>query len=726
MAAHNLLSFADAELEFDPALTVLVGPNGAGKSNVVRLLAVAGLALDWLEDRYGGRSYPGGVEAARRALATYAAARHRGSARRPKSKLEVGLELSPAELDDLTCFVRAAIVSSVLVQQSQIAQELAAWADDQVTSRALNPLARGVLVLEHEGSTDAPWDVSYEFAVDDVVYRWVLASRLAAPLVIAPVENGPLSSSTGGRYEPMPRVLLGRAAEQPHSSELPELPPFSLGLLCRNGSVPVEAPQVQPPGGNADPELAPLRHFAELADIPLWTQPRSRVYSLAWLLRLVVQRGLVMISEQLRGVATMTAPLRPVGVYSIDEMSAQLPSNEPYALPLRLLRLKTGSLAERQRFEQVCQLFTNLAPGRGVDLSLAVTKPGRPAEEGGAESDPQTVVTIQVLHQNPAGESWELPIQVCGAGTWEALVLAEALADADGKVVVLDEPAANLHPGWQKLLRTQISQRAGTAQFVLITHSPYLLAMDSEQDLRRLVRAAPHDGTTRLARITQPITDQRAVLRDYSMSADARAMLFASGAVLLEGETELGALPLWFAKSQTAKELGDPDSRHLAFYNVGGDTHFKAPLTLLNAIGVAWVIICGGWLFDPHFRGNHIFRQVAAAGAASAGLKAFIDTYINDQATAATVTFEQATQEGAKYGIFTLARGWTRDTGEATGDESFEYFIEGLLPGQLAKAESEVGKGKSLRKGRWLAENNPCPSQVNLLYRHLVDSLDAQ
>lgn len=88
------------------------------------------------------------------------------------------------------------------------------------------------------------------------------------------------------------------------------------------------------------------------------------------------------------------------------------------------------------------------------------------------------------------------------------------------------------------------------------------------------------------------------------MSADARALLFASGAVLLEGETELGALPLWFAKSQAAQELGDPESLHLRFYNVGGDTHFKAPLTLLAALGIPWAIVCGGWLFDPQFRGT--------------------------------------------------------------------------------------------------------------------------
>jgi len=299
-------------------------------------------------------------------------------------------------------------------------------------------------------------------------------------------------------------------------------------------------------------------------------------------------------------------------------------------------------------------------------------------------------------------------------------VLAEALATAPGRVIVLDEPALNLHPGWQQLLLARLRQRAGSGQSVLITHSPYLLPVNDEDDIYRLVRADRYDGVTRLSRARRPVTDARAVVRDYSMSADARALLFAAGAVLVEGETELGALPLWFAKSPAASTLGNLQSLNLAFYSVGGEDHFKAPLTLLAALRIPWVIVCDGGPLRADKGRKHLFRQVAAAGAARPDLQAFITSTLYDCTAARQLTFVQAVKEAHSHGTFTLAPSWDRTRTDGISAESFEAFTE-ATPG-LAGAKQEVGNSKT-RQGRWLAENHPCPHAVTQLYQDIVTAL---
>lgn len=213
VTVRNLLSFAEQELELNPGLVVIVGPNGAGKSNLVRLLALAGLALEWLEERSSGMPQPGRVHQAQSALASFAAGRHRGMPDGARLRLEVGLQLDRAELDDLACFVRAAIVSSALSRQHNGQETIEAWAEEQITSESLEALAHGALVVEHQGATDAPWSVSYEFTVDGTRFAWGLASPDGSQVIRPVGEHTPprplgAMSRSGLRWS-VPQVTTG-------------------------------------------------------------------------------------------------------------------------------------------------------------------------------------------------------------------------------------------------------------------------------------------------------------------------------------------------------------------------------------------------------------------------------------------------------------------------------------------------------------------------------------
>jgi predicted ATP-dependent endonuclease of OLD family len=156
----------------------------------------------------------------------------------------------------------------------------------------------------------------------------------------------------------------------------------------------------------------------------------------------------------------------------------------------------------------------------------------------------------------------DLPIKFAGAGLWEALLLSATLPEAAGLVAMLDEPARNLHPTLQRRLLAEISGAPG--QFILTTHSPYLVPLEPADNAPGIVRFDASHAATRSRRFSPTDEPGGAQLRkELAESADARALLFAQAVILVEGGTELGALSEWFAKSDTAVRRGAPDALNL-------------------------------------------------------------------------------------------------------------------------------------------------------------------
>lgn len=730
----NLLSFDDLEVDqIDPSLTTIVGPNGSGKTNLVRLFTLVATALDWVEDRRyqmvpDPRS-PQGV------LSPYVAARYRGAAVGQPLRVELGIELTGAdEREQLACFVQSAIISTLLSWSGRRQQDgpvVAEWAVEQVTPESLAPLMCGTLVVEHPGVAHAPWQVVYQFCHGDTAYRWMLAGRSGRHGIVAIDDN-----SVGGPAQfptvDLLQVLFGIASTGTPTPELPSpLPEFSFEGLCPEPGKVVEL-LVQGGGGHFDLDLEPHRRLGEIVGLGPSGALLNQALSLASVLRQIVRRGIVVVGEQLRG-ADLEGRSLPTGRYSIGEISRSDTNWAPSALPLRLFQLKNGDGSERQRFDRIRRMFENLAPGRRLDVRFEAVGSSReypqppPSSPAGSEQPPtqpggEFSITI-VIGEGLEDDSWELPVTLTGAGVWEALVLAEAVADSDDRVVVLDEPALNLHPTWQRFLAAYVRNAPG--QFLVITHSPYLVPIEGPGDLAGLLRLSRSNGATVRRRYSDGVARdmdlQRRIIQEFSLSSDARALLFAAGAVLVEGGTELGALPLWFEQSGTAQTLGTPGRLHLGFFSVGGEDHFLPVLALLVALGIPWVIICDGGAFRVDKGGKHIFRQVLKAGAGDGALRAFVGERLGNGRT--DLTFEKVVAVGRDHGVFTLASGWTRAVKNGiAGDESFEAFAESVAPGKLSEAEREVGSSK-VRVGRWLAEKVPCPEKVDDLYRRILNTL---
>lgn len=667
--ARELFSFDALRLSDLPQTLVVVGPNGAGKTSLLRLLEVTVTALDRAA-AFSNEAY--------QALVRFAESRRVGAAPADPSAVRLGVALTePRERELLTRFIRAAIASDLLrnTATNTDVSGVTGWAREHITDVLLAPLTSGTVFIEWADTPQGPWTVGYEFQAYGRQYRWVLDGM--------PSRGAVLHAGDAGRLDVPAYALAQKLAldEQRVPTQ-----PFTLADLL---PPPGEARTLTLDAGNQWAELT--REFAVLAGIPV-DQTQRQSYSLATVLQVVLSRGLVLLGD-------LRQPPR-TGYAVADVASAGLSPADGSRIPVQLFRLKNGSAADRHQYSEIRELFARLT-GRSFEVALAAVP-----HTGGDGPDASLQISVLVEHGGR-----DLPIEHAGAGFWEALLLSAALPQSAGRVAVLDEPARNLHPTLQRRLLAEMRRAPG--QFIMTTHSPYLVTIQDASDLAGITRLDLHDGATRACRFAAAAEPGSArLLKALGESADARALLFARGVVLVEGGTELGALPEWFGKSQTAQRLGTPDTLNIAVFSVDGDTSFGTFITFLHALGIRWAVVCDGAVYKFGTGKKQIFEQAASAGVGDQRLR----QAAGEGAAPAAASFRELRDTGEGLGIFTLAEDWDSPA------EGFEAYIESIAPGLLAEAATVVGRSKP-RQGRYAASATDCPPGIDALYAKLLHHL---
>ena len=515
--------------------------------------------------------------------------------------------------------------------------------------------------------------VGYEFEVGGERFRWVLDGMPSRGALMRVADVGRLDVPAYGLAQKLD-LDERRVPRQP----------FTLAELL-------------PPRGearaltlDAGPQWAGLtREFAALAGIALDQTQRSS-FSLADVLRAILGRGLVLLGD-------LREP--PRVEYSVEDVASGSSALDGSSIPVRLFWLKNGDEAGRAQYAAIQDLFRRLT-GRTFDIALASTSLAQGEE-------PAAILRISAVVDH---HGHDLAIDFAGAGIWEALLLSATLPESDGLVAVLDEPARNLHPTLQRRLLTEMRRAPG--QFILTTHSPYLVSVDQPRDLMGIVRFDATHGVTHQRRLGADGSDSAPLRKALGESADARALLFARGIVLVEGGTELGALPEWFSKSMTAERLGTPDALNVVIFSVDGDSSFGTFTAFLHAFGVPWAIVCDGLVYRFGTGRRQIFEQVLGAGIDDSDLSKAVD----QAAAGEPASFGELRDLGEESGIFTLAETWDASA------EGFEAFLATVAPGQLADAGRIVGNSKP-RQGRHVASVTECPDAVDALYGKILRRL---
>jgi AAA domain len=493
----GFLSFGQpAELNLGPGLTVVTGPNAAGKSNIGRCLDAARAVLAAHDDPEAER------------LDLYHDAGFEGAA---EFMIKLDIELDQLwEQDLVRTYARASYVTSRSNPAPQVAssEESADWLEEG----SLTPLFSGSLVIRYRKAATRPWTAAWQFTAEDKATIWhaVLVGDEGIHQLRPGTTEHPTQTGGGMMFadwlmktKPQDKNVLDFRAAMRH----------------------VERPVTFSVNTGASQPGRISASTRELA-LQLGLNPDGRTFSFDQVMRLIVQRGIVLTDNR-------RLPLHRR--FSVSGLGQPADLRDGAAVGAELFRLKNGTPGDRERFREIQATFRELT-GRELEVRA------RPAPSD--DGEPAMIIEPVV-----AGHHGERLVELSGAGIQEALVLSALLRNSPGRVTVLDEPAVNLEPTVQRRLTGRVR---GPGQYLVITHNADLVPFDEQNDLERIVRVAPGPSGSEIRQPDYSDVRLKDQLRQLQLlePTEVRSLLFASAVILCEGQTEVGALPRWWQKAR--------------------------------------------------------------------------------------------------------------------------------------------------------------------------------
>ncbi|WP_018548592.1 AAA family ATPase [Streptomyces sp. LaPpAH-108] len=652
ISASQFMSFSEIDLALDSGTTVVTGPNAVGKSNLGRIIDVARSVV---------ASHAGSER--RHRLDLYARAPQHG-ARRFRLVLDMEMD-QPWERDLVATFVRAAYLSGITDLMSPISLERRDHdARERLVPESVQLLLRGSLVIDYDAGAQSHWRALWEHSTaggpsESAGPAWFMHLRNGGPVV---PDNGegqvPHASlaQAWGRVYPDDQISTGTLGEEIDFMRILTENEYAINLSTR-------------PATNNRPLLDSVRDIHMLLGQDA-EGAHQRQIDFVHVLDHILERGIVLTDNRrlpLKRSFDLTALGRPADL----EDGSQIPAE--------LYRLKNGPLPLRQRYQLIQDRFKNLV-GTGFDVQ-AVPDAGNSGH---------LLIDVTV----PDGDH-EYPLAFSGAGRQEALFLSTVLVGAPGRVIVLDEPGVHIEPTLQR----RIAQAADAeTQCLVITHSADLVPVATPEDLARIIRLSPTPTGSEAHRLNELDPKDQARWLQVLGPRDTRALLFAAGAVLCEGATEVGSLGTWWEGS------GNPPSgANIAMIDVGGDKAFGGYIRFLEAFHIPWVVIADGPALHP---GSQLHKNLTDLGLLTVAEPADEDP-----------DFDEWKNFWEKHGVFTVADVFGTD-GSQAGE--YEAYLKRLNPQLLQQLRGERSKP---RLGTSFADRHPMPEDIAALYTRIRERL---
>lgn len=233
----------------------------------------------------------------------------------------------------------------------------------------------------------------------------------------------------------------------------------------------------------------------------------------------------------------------------------------PKNLADELIGLKNGDANDKKKFGLIKKEFSELFP----DLLLETS-----SKNGN-----------KIVLQRKNKEHYEISHYSIGAGIFEIIKFLTYLIGKEKKVLLIDEPELHLHPHMQRKLSKIIKDFSNKKnQILYVTHSPIFIDLSNPEDIKVI---SNHDGMTCVSEIS-PIPDDVKKTLTRIIDNDGKEFLFAKKVILVEGDTEMGAIPNIFNKLKM-------DLDTLGITLIPCVTNFSPFIKILKSIGIPFHVI---------------------------------------------------------------------------------------------------------------------------------------
>ncbi|WP_258112531.1 AAA family ATPase [Alicyclobacillus sp. SP_1] len=708
--ANNYLSFRDFHLEdIDQNLNILVGPNGAGKSNVLYAIEqVAESASDEvsIEEFRLNCNFNDVDDFAEIAL-----------------DVEFNDENEQSLLAHYICYslFSQSGLQNLLASGTNLANQLnrdklrifVDYMEKQVLgSPSLLGVYAGKICVKLSNALHPSFSVYYRFQSHGQEFFWYLHGSYSNVIGINRFKNRSESWSQQEIWNAWMKSMgedTTMALKQWLTNERDEIPQiaFDFTSIISQG----DTSSLYSLGGmnnhmGSDPELPSYMYLRKsLGDINESTSPIQSASVFRHIFRDTV----------IKTANIHVEPRKKFDYTEWDNPSSSLLDGS--GLALHLFRLKNGSKSEREEFRRICNGFSKLTNGRKLDVQLknvveytdSLTtfrnplprirlKPIQKSTSTVPTRESKATLHLEIITLDQ--HEREFPISRSGAGIFELAFLCAVLSVSKSHIILLDEPGVHVHPRIQRQL-AMLFEQAG-AQIFVATHSPYLISSKTLKNTRRIHMDA---GCSKVSSAFRPSDNPNYRLKSeqaFERNTNRANALFSDLAILVDGESEYHALPIWFTKYLEKKKNGIEESLsyggmvfedfNISLLHVDGKKNNPSYLRFVTAFDVRWMLLCDG---DSLGANDNIVRQ----------LKEF-EIDIEDG-----MSFCETKKELWNKNVFVL------------GHSELDNFesIEEVKP-FLDQAKEKFGNSKA-RQAQWIAEQTGCPEVLIDIFDRVIQLL---